>query len=195
MKEEYLMTGKFEPTNQPFAVAKIAGIEMCDAYNQEYNTNFLIIIPASLYGPDDNYDMINSHIIPTLIKKCHEAKLNNENSVNLPGSKERVREMIYVDDAADACLFLMENYDSSEPVNAGIGESYTIKKIAETIKNIVRYEGDILYDETKSSGMMSKVLDSSRINSLGWKANTPLEEGLKKSYEWFVDNYEFNKKV
>jgi len=190
MKEEFLMTGKFEPTNQPFAIAKMAGIEMCDAYNSEYNTNFITIIPASLYGPGDNYDMVNSHIIPTLIRKCHEAKLDGKDSINLLGSKDRIREMIYVDDTANACLFLMENYESSKPINAGTGKGHTISEIAEKVKDAVGFKGKILFEDDQPSGMMCKILDSSKINSLGWKSKINLEEGLEKSYKWFVENYE-----
>ena len=190
MREESLMSGKFESTNQPFAIAKMAGIEMCEAYNKEYNTNFITIIPASLYGPNDNYDMANSHIIPTLIRRCHEAKLDGKDSISISGSKNRVREMIYVDDAADACIFLMENYSSSEPINAGIGKGYSIEEIAEKVKKVVGFNGKVIFDEGKPSGMMQKTLDSSRINSLGFKSKIGLEEGLEKSYKWFTDNYE-----
>ena len=188
MKEEDLMTGKFEPTNQPFAVAKMAGMEMCKAYNFQYETNFITVIPASLYGPGDNYDLENAHMVSTLIKKCHEAKVKGEKEVKIPGSEERVREMMHIDDAADACLFLMNNYNSSEEINAGIGKGHTIREISDLVKKVVGFDGEIKFDKDKPTGMLKKVLDSERINRLGWSPQIEFEEGLQKTYGWYLDN-------
>ena len=188
MKEEYFLTGKLEPTNEAFAAAKIAGIEMCQAYNKQHNTNFISVIPASLFGENDDYDAMNSHFVPALIRKFHEAKKNNAKEVVLWGSVNPRRELMYADDFADAALFLMNNYDSSEPINVGDGEDRSIKEIAERIKRIVRFEGEIAFDASMPDGMMQKLLDSSKINSLGWKARTGIEEGIRNTYGWFVEN-------
>ena len=188
MKEEDLLTGKFEPTNQPFAVAKFSGVEMCQAYNFQHNTNFISVIPTSLYGPEDNYVLGESHIVPDLIRKCHEAKIKKLEKIIIPGSGKRQREMIYVDDAARACLFLMENYNSSEPINAGFGRDYTIEELAKKVKEVVGFEGRIEFDDSKPSGMMKKMLDSSKIEALGWKPQVNFEEGLKITYDWFLEN-------
>lgn len=188
MRETDLMTGKFEPTNQPFAVAKIAGIEMCTAFNQQYGAKFISLIPASLFGPGDNYDMVNSHIIPTLIKRSHDAKVQNQKSFQLPGSPDRRRELLYSGDLADACIFLMDNYDSPEPINVGVGKDHTIKEISDLVKEVTGYSGEVIFDTGKPSGMMRKLLNSSRIRSLGWHPKTSLEEGMILAYEWFMRN-------
>ena len=187
-KEEQILTGKLEPTNEPFAIAKIAGIKMCEAYNFQHKTNFISIIPASIYGPWDNYIDGESHIVPDLIKKLYNAKISGLKKIIISGNSKRKREMIYVDDVANACLFLMKNYSSSKPINAGYGEDFTVEEIAEKIKKIVGFEGEIEFDGSKPSGMIRKILGSSRITSLGWKPQINFEEGLKKSYSWFLNN-------
>ncbi len=188
MKEEYLLTGSLEPTNQPFAVAKIAGIEMCNAYNQQYGTDFIPVIPASLFGPNDNYDTINSHFIPSLIRRCHQAKIRTESSITLFGSGKPRREIIYADDMANACVFIMNRYNTRELINVGTGKDYTVRELAEKVKNIVGFSGEIIPDTSKPDGMAQKLLDTTKINALGWEQRVSLEEGLNKSYVWFCAN-------
>ncbi|MBI2046552.1 GDP-L-fucose synthase [Candidatus Pacearchaeota archaeon] len=190
MREEYLWTGRLEPTNKAFAAAKIAGIEMCLAYNKQHKTRFISVIPASLFGENDDYDAMNSHFVPALIRKFHEAKKNNSKEVVLWGTGNPRRELMHVDDFADAALFLMNNYDSSEPINVGTGEDRSIKEISEIVKKIVEFKGEIVFDKTNPDGMMQKLLDSSKINSLGWMPKTGIEEGIRKTYEWYVKENE-----
>ncbi|MDO9287287.1 MAG: GDP-L-fucose synthase [Thermodesulfovibrionales bacterium] len=187
MKEEYLLSGYLEPTNEPYAVAKIAGIRMCQSYNRQYGTNFISVMPTNLYGPNDNFDLMDSHVLPALIRKFHEAKVNDKPYVEVWGSGNPKREFLFVDDLADACLFLMENYDKKEIINIGTGEDVTVKELAETVKEVVGYGGEIRFDKTRPDGTPRKLLDVSRINSLGWKAKTPLREGIEKTYEWYKD--------
>lgn len=185
MKEEYLLSGYLEPTNEPYAVAKIAGIRMCQSYNKQYGTNFISVMPTNLYGINDNFDLMNSHVLPALIRKFHEAKVNDKPYVEVWGSGNSKREFLFVDDLADACLFLMGNYDKSEIINIGTGECITIRELAEMIKDITGYKGKLRFDSSKPDGMPHKVLDVSRINSLGWEAKTPLKAGIEKTYEWY----------
>mgnify|MGYP001603543566 CR=1 FL=1 len=166
IKESYLLSGYLEPTNQPFAVAKIAGVEMCQSYNKQYGTKFISVVPANSYGPRDKYDNLNSHLISALLLKFHEAKINNKNEVIIWGTGEPRREALYVDDLADACIFLMQKYDHSEIINVGTGEDRTIKEIAKIIKEITRFNGNLVFDTTKPDGMKRKLLDVSNINSL-----------------------------
>jgi len=187
MNEEDILTGRFEPTNQAYAIAKIAGMEMCRAYNSQYETRFITAIPASLYGPGDNFDMVNSHIVPTLIRRCHDAKIEGDVAVFLDGGKDRRRELVFVDDIAEASLFLMNNYESSEPLNIGTNKDHSIEEIAHAIKRIVGFEGDILFNESKPTGMKRKLMDSQKIQDLGWKHQIEFEEGLMESYQWFLD--------
>ncbi|MDP3111471.1 MAG: GDP-L-fucose synthase [Thermodesulfovibrionales bacterium] len=187
MKEEYLLSGYLEPTNEPYAVAKIAGIRMCQSYNRQYGTNFISVMPTNLYGSNDNFDLMDSHVLPALIRKFHEAKVNDKPYVEVWGSGNPKREFLFVDDLADACLFLMENYDKKEIINIGTGEDVTVKELAETVKEVVGYGGEIRFDKTRPDGTPRKLLDVSRINSLGWKAKTPLREGIEKTYEWYKD--------
>ncbi len=189
MKEEFLFSGLLEPTNQPYAIAKLAGMEMCKAYNSQFGTNFICTIPASLYGPGDNYGGFNSHIIPTLIMKCHDAKINKKNEINLSGSKDRMREMLYVDDLANGCLFLMKNYNDSNPINMGTGIDYSVAVLANSVKNEVGFKGNINFDQSHSEGMYRKFLDSSKINALGWKSKINFEEGLNLTYKDFLKIY------
>ncbi len=188
MKEEHLWTGLLEPTNQPYAVAKLAGIEMCQAYSFQHGADFISVIPASIYGPQDNYDLTHAHIIPTLITKCHEAKVRGEEEVKIPGSADRRREMLYADDMADACFFLMQHYDSSEVINIGTNKDHTVRELANLVKDVVGFEGEVLFETGKPTGMLLKFLDSKKITDLGWKAPTDIREGLEKAYQWFLEH-------
>jgi len=188
LKEEYLLTGELEVTNEAYAVAKIAGIRMCKHYNQQYGTNFISVMPTNLYGPGDNYDFETSHVMAALIRKFHEAKVNNESQVVVWGTGTPRREFMHVDDMADACVYLMENYDASdigEFVNIGVGEDLSIRELAELIKDIVEYKGEIVYDTTKPDGTPQKLLDVSRLHGLGWDARISLRDGIGQAYEWY----------
>src|SRR5829696_2542353 len=185
LKEEYLLTGPLEYTNEPYAIAKIAGIKMCDAYRSQYGCDFISAMPTNLYGPNDNYDLNNSHVLPALLRKFHEAKQNNEPFVVVWGSGKPKREFMHVDDLADACFFLMQNYDKTESVNIGSSEEVTIAELAQLIKKITGYEGELRHDSTKPDGVMRKLLDSSRLSDLGWKAKISLEDGIRTTYENF----------
>jgi GDP-L-fucose synthase len=189
MKEEYLLTGQLEPTNEPYAVAKIAGIKMCESYNRQFGTNYISVMPTNLYGINDNFDLENSHVLPALIRKFHEAKRDNHSEVVVWGSGNPRREFLYVDDLADACVFLMNNYDDSELINIGIGTDISIKDLTILIKEITGFKGEIVFDSTKPDGMFQKLLDVGKLNGLGWKAKTGLAEGIKATYEWYVGNY------
>ncbi|MBU0612144.1 GDP-L-fucose synthase [Patescibacteria group bacterium] len=188
IKEEYLMTGPLEPTNSPYAVAKIAGIEMCYAYNQQYGTCFIPVMPTNLYGPGDNFDLENSHVLPALMRKFHEAKMTGAQSVTVWGSGTPRREFLHVEDLADACLFLMNNYDGTELHNIGTGTDVTIKELAEIIAEAVGFSGNLVYDGSKPDGTPRKLLDVTKISQIGWKAHITLKEGIKKVYTWYVDN-------
>jgi len=188
IKEEYFMTGPLEPTNEAYAMAKIAGIVMCQSYNKQYGTNFISLMPTNLYGPNDNFDLDSSHVLPALIRKFHKAKIGNKKEVVLWGTGAPKREFLQVDDLADACVFLMKNYDSPEIVNVGIGEDMAIKNLAEMIKKIVGYDGKIIWDTSKPDGMPQKLLDVSKISALGWHDQIKLEDGIKETYEWFKKN-------
>ena len=182
LKEEYLLTGLLEPTNEPYAIAKIAGIKMCEAYRDQYGCNFISVMPTNLYGPNDNYDLHNSHVLPALLRKFIEAKNNGDNSVTLWGTGTPLREFLHVDDLASACLFLMKSYNEKEFLNIGVGEDISILDLAKLIKTIVGFEGDIVLDQSKPDGTPRKLMDVSMLNSLGWKANIDLYEGIKKVY-------------
>ncbi|MEW6386699.1 MAG: GDP-L-fucose synthase [Thermodesulfobacteriota bacterium] len=188
MKEEHLLSGKLEPTNEPYAVAKIAGLTMCQAYNRQYGTRFISAMPTNLYGPGDNFDLKNSHVIPALMRKCHLAKIRGEAAVTLWGTGAPRREFLYVDDLADACLFLMEHYESGEIINVGVGEEVTIQDLAQMIAEVVGFTGDLVFDPAYPDGTPRKLLDVSRITALGWRAQTPLREGLAATYAWFLDS-------
>lgn len=188
MKEEYLLGGHLEPTNEPYAVAKIAGIKMCQAYNRQYGTNFLSVMPTNLYGPNDNFDLKTSHVLPALIRKFHEAKIKGLSEVEIWGTGSPMREFLHVDDLADACLFLMKNYNKSEIINIGAGKDLTIKELAEIIACIVKFEGRLVFNSIKPDGMPKKLLDVSRLHSLGWMAKIGLEQGIAKTYKWYVEN-------
>ncbi|TDP81567.1 GDP-L-fucose synthase [Halanaerobium saccharolyticum] len=189
MKEEYLLTGKLEKTNEAYSIAKIAGLKMCGFYNKQYNTNFISAMPTNLYGPNDNFDLKTSHVLPALIRKFHEAKLNKDKEVVIWGTGKAKREFLHVDDLADALLFLMNNYNGEEFVNVGVGKDISILELAELIKDIVGYDGEIVNDLSKPDGTPRKLLDVTRLNDLGWEAQILLEEGIKDTYEWFKENY------
>jgi len=186
IKESYFMTGPLEPTNDAYAVAKIAGIKMCQSFNDQYNTNFISVIPTNLYGPNDNFNLNDSHVLPAMIRKFYEAKVGGDREVTMWGDGSPRREFLYVDDLADACVFLMEKYDSSEILNVGCGKDQMIKSLAKLVGRIVGYTGKILWDTSKPNGMMRKQLDISKLFSLGWKPKVILEDGIKTEYEWFL---------
>ncbi|MBL93364.1 MAG: GDP-fucose synthetase [Myxococcales bacterium] len=194
MKEEYLLTGPLEPTNEPYAVAKIAGINMCDSYNRQYGTNYVSVMPTNLYGPEDNFDLENSHVLPALIRKFHEAKINGAPSVEIWGSGQPRREFLYVDDMADACLFVMEQEGFQEMVNIGTGTDVTILELAQAIQEVVGFDGELTFDASKPDGVMKKLQDVSRLTSLGWTAPTDLKTGLALSYDWYLENEDRAKK-
>jgi GDP-L-fucose synthase len=186
MKEEYLLSGRLEPTNESYAVAKISGIKMCGAYNRQYGTNFVCAIPANTYGPNDNFNPETSHVIPALIRKFHEAKTKGSTSLEIWGTGNQRREFIYVGDVASASLFLMENYDKPDFINVGSGKDVTIKKLASVIKKVVGYRGGIIFNASKPDGIPRKLLDVSKLQTLGWNARTELDEGITKTYEWYI---------
>ncbi|QHW30863.1 GDP-L-fucose synthase [Paenibacillus rhizovicinus] len=188
LKEEYLLTGELEPTNQPYAIAKIAGITMCQSYNRQYGTKFISVMPTNMYGPNDNYDLKSSHVLPALIRKFHEAKEKNEPSVEVWGSGTPRREFLHADDLAEACLFLMEHYEDNDIVNVGVGEDIVIHELAELIKRIVGYEGEVRFNASIPDGTPRKLVDVAKINGLGWKAAISLEEGLQSAYLDFQNN-------
>jgi GDP-L-fucose synthase len=187
LKEEYLLTGLLEPTNEPYAIAKITGIKLCEAYRDQYGCNFIAAMPTNLYGPGDNYHLENSHVIPALIKKFHEAKQNKSAVVEIWGTGSPLREFMYADDMADACVFLMKQYDDKLFINIGTGEEVTIKDLALMIKAVVDFEGDIQFDTTRPDGTPRKLMDSSRLHNMGWKHAVSLKEGLKRTYPFFLE--------
>jgi len=189
MKEEFFLDGKLEPTNEPYAVAKIAGIKMCQSYNRQYGTQFIALMPTNLYGPGDNFDLQDSHVVPALIRKFHEAKANGEKTVIVWGSGTPRREFLFVDDLADACLFLMEWYNEDEMINVGVGTDQTIKELAQLIGEVVGFKGELAFDLSQPDGTPRKLLDVARINQLGWRARTSLREGLEKTYSWFLNSH------
>lgn len=188
IKEEYLLSGYLEPTNEAYAIAKISGIELCKFYREQYGCDFISVMPTNLYGPNDNFHLENSHVLPALIRKFHEAKINNYDKVVVWGTGKARREFLYVDDLAEACIFLMKEYSGETHLNIGTGMDLEIKELAEIIKNIVNYKGEIVYDFLKPDGTPQKLLDVSKINKIGWKAKTDLLDGITKTYQWYVNN-------
>lgn len=186
LKEEYLLTGLLEPTNEPYAIAKIAGIKLCEAYRDQYGCNFIAAMPTNLYGQGDNYHLQNSHVIPALLRKFHEAKVNKADHVEIWGTGSPFREFMYVDDVADACFFLMEKYDDKLFVNAGTGVEVTIRDLASVVKEVTAFEGEIRFDSSKPDGTPRKLMDSSLIHAMGWKHKTSLKDGLKLAYQHFL---------
>jgi len=183
LKEEYLLTGELEPTNEPYAIAKIAGIKMCDAYRAQYGCNFISVMPTNLYGPNDNYDLKNSHVLPALIRKFHEAKVNNHSSVEIWGTGAPRREFMHVDDLAEACFFLMNHYNEPGFINIGVGEDISISDLAQLIRKITGFQGQLKFDTSKPDGTPRKLMDVSRLNNLGFKAKITLQEGVRSVYE------------
>jgi len=189
LKEEYLLTGELEPTNEPYAIAKIAGIKMCESYRDQYGSNFISAMPTNLYGPNDNYDLNNSHVLPALIRKFHEAKKNGASEVIIWGTGSPMREFLHVDDLADACFYLLKNYDGKELVNVGCGEDISIKDLALIIKEIVGFEGELKFDTSKPDGTPRKLMDVSKLKSIGWEPSISLKKGIQSTYELFKDSY------
>ena len=189
IKESYLLSDYLEPTNEPYAIAKIAGIKMCQAYNRQYGTQFISVMPTNLYGIHDNFHPQNSHVIPGLINRFHETKLSGKEKVTVWGSGNALREFLYVDDLAEACHFLMNYYSESEPINVGVGKDISIKSLAQIIKDVVGHPVELVFDPNQPDGTPRKVLDVGRINSLGWIARTPLPEGIATVYDWYVKSH------
>lgn len=183
LREDYLLTGPLEPTNEPYAIAKIAGIKMCDAYRDQYGCNFISVMPTNLYGPNDNYDLNTSHVLPALLRKFHEAKENGNAEVIVWGTGNPRREFLHADDLADACYFLMQNYDEPGFINIGVGEDISISELTELIKSIVGFTGKVVYDTTKPDGTPRKLMDVSKLNTLGWSASIPLLKGIEEVYQ------------
>lgn len=183
LKEEYLLTGPLEPTNEPYAIAKIAGLKMCEAYRSQYGSNFITVMPTNLYGPNDNYDLNNSHVLPAMLRKFHEARERGDASVTLWGTGSPRREFLHADDLADACFFLMQQYEAGEPVNIGVGDDITIKELAGLIQRITGFTGTINWDTSKPDGTPRKLMDVSRLTKAGWKARITLEDGIKQVYK------------
>ena len=190
IKEEYLLTGALENTNEPYAIAKIAGIKLCETFREQYGCNFISVMPANLYGFNDNYHPENSHVLPALIRRFHEAKVNGSGEVVIWGSGTPRREFLFADDLAEACLFLMEKYNEKEIVNIGSGEDLSIKELAELIKEVTGFSGDLVFDNTKPDGTPRKLLDVSKINKLGWHYKTALKDGMKIAYRDFLSKQE-----
>jgi GDP-L-fucose synthase len=188
LKEEYLLTGALEPTNDAYAVAKIAGIQMCKAYNKQFGMRAISLMPTNLYGPNDNFDLQGSHVLPALMRKFHEAKAASQPSVVVWGSGSPRREFLHVDDLADACVHLMRTYESPELVNVGVGDDVTIRELAETIRDIVGFTGDLTWDTSKPDGTPRKLLDVSRLAALGWKAKIGLRDGIEQTYRWYRES-------
>jgi GDP-L-fucose synthase len=183
LKEDYLLSGQLESTNEPYAIAKIAGLKMCEAYRDQYGCNYISVMPTNLYGPNDNYDPENSHVLPALIRKFHEAAKRNQPSVTVWGTGKVLREFLHTDDLADACVYLMNHYNEKEFVNVGVGKDISIKELANLVKKITGFRGDIIFDHEKPDGTPRKLMDTSRINALGWKASVALEEGIRSVYD------------
>lgn len=189
LKEEYLLTGLLEPTNEPYAIAKIAGIKMCDAYRDQYGANFISVMPTNLYGPHDNYDLNHSHVLPAMLRKFITAKKNHDQEVVIWGTGTPLREFLYADDLANACVYLMQHYDQPGIVNVGIGQDISILELAQLVKKIVGFEGAIVLDPSKPDGTPRKLMDVSKLHALGWKATVSLEEGIKRVYQEVIDKF------
>lgn len=186
IKEEYLLTGPLEKTNEAYALAKISGLKMCQYFNQQYGTNYISVMPTNLYGPNDNFDLENSHVLPALMRKIHEAKVEEKPYVEVWGSGKPLREFLHVDDMADACVFLMETYEGNEFFNVGTGQDVSIRELAELIKEAVGYEGELRFDSTKPDGTPRKLLDVSQLEEAGWKYRVDLRDGVMSTYEWYI---------
>jgi len=195
MKEEYLLDGKVEPTNEGYAIAKIAGMKLCEMYNKQYGTDYISVMPCNLYGYNDNFDRKRSHVVAATIRKFHEAKINNAQEVIIWGSGNARRELLFTDDMADACIYLLENYSGNDFFNVGMGTDVSITELSEMVADIVGYKGKMVYDTSKPDGMPQKLMDCSKLEKAGWKYKTSLREGLEKTYRWYLDNYDkFNER-
>lgn len=190
MKEEYLLDGKVEPTNEGYAIAKIAGMKLCEMYNRQYGTDYISIMPCNLYGIGDSFDPVRSHVVAATIRKFHEAKINNQPTVTIWGTGNARRELLFTDDMADACVYLMESYSGNDFFNVGMGTDVSITELSLMVKDIVGYEGELVYDTSKPDGMPQKLMDCSKLAERGWAYKTSLEEGLRKTYQWYLDNYD-----
>ena len=190
IKEEYLLTGALEETNEAYAVAKIAGLEMCKFFKRQYGDNFISCMPTNLYGPNDNFDLQSSHVLPALIRKFHEAKVNHQPTVEVWGTGTPLREFIYVDDMADACIFLMEYYDGEQHVNIGTGEEVSIRQLAETVKEVVGFEGELIFNTNMPDGTPRKLTTVDKLHALGWKHKVSLKDGIQLAYDWYLQNNE-----
>lgn len=190
IKEEYLLTGALEETNEAYAVAKIAGLEMCKFFKRQYGDNFISCMPTNLYGPNDNFDLQSSHVLPALIRKFHEAKVNHQPTVEVWGTGTPLREFIYVDDMADACIFLIENYDGEQHVNIGTGEEVSIRQLAETVKEVVGFEGELSFNTNMPDGTPRKLTTVDKLHALGWKHKVSLKDGIQLAYDWYLQNNE-----
>ncbi|MEY3297417.1 MAG: hypothetical protein RLZZ597_677 [Cyanobacteriota bacterium] len=190
MKEEHLLTGFLEPTNEPYAIAKIAGLKLCENYCRQYGVNFISAMPTNLYGINDNFNLANSHVLPALMRKFHEAKIQNQPTVTVWGTGTPLREFLYVDDLANALVFLMNTYDQVEFINVGTGQEVSIKELALTIQAVVGYEGDLVFDASKPDGTPRKLMDVSRLTAAGWQAKTDLKTGIEQTYAWFLNHYD-----
>ena len=188
IREDALLTGMLEPTNEAYALAKIAGIKLCQSYRRQYGCDFISAMPTHLYGPNDNFDLTSSHVLPALMRKFHDAKLEGRTAVEIWGSGTPRREFLHVDDLADCCAFLMDNYDGEEHINVGTGEDLTIRALAELVRDVVYPSAELVFDATKPDGTPRKLLDVSKLNDLGWHASTPLAEGIATTYQWFLDH-------
>jgi GDP-L-fucose synthase len=188
MPESALLAGPLEPTNEWYAIAKIAGIKLCQAYRKQHGAHFIAAMPTNLYGPNDNFDLVSSHVVGALVVKIHRAKMTGAKTVEIWGTGTPRREFLHVDDCADACAFLLENYDGAEIVNIGVGEDLTIRHFAETLAKVIGWTGEFVYDRSKPDGTPRKLVDTTKINGLGWRARTPLENGLARTYAWFLAN-------
>jgi GDP-L-fucose synthase len=188
MKEEHLLTGLLEPTNEPYAIAKIAGIKLCEAYRRQYGANFISAMPTNLYGPNDNFDLTQSHVLPALIRRFHDAKVEGRREIEIWGTGNPRREFLHADDLADACVFLMNNYDELGHINVGTGEDLSIRELAETLRNVIHPSATLRFDTSKPDGPPRKLLDVSRLHALGWKHRISLDEGVASTYRWFLDH-------
>lgn len=188
IKEEYLLTSELEPTNEAYALAKIAGLKMCTYYKKQYGANFISIMPTNLYGPGDNFDLENSHVLPALLRKMHEAKMSHASTVEIWGTGKALREFLYVEDMADASVFVMENYDDNAWLNVGTGQEVSIKELADTIKQVIGFEGELVFNTDKPDGTPRKLLDVSKLEIAGWKYQVALKEGIEKTYNWYLQN-------
>ena len=190
LKEEYLLTSSLEPTNEAYAIAKIAGLKMCEFYNRQYGARFISVMPTNLYGPGDNFDLETSHVLPAMIRKFHKAKARGDDSVTLWGTGTPRRELLHVDDLADACVFLLERYEDAGFLNIGVGEDVTIRELAELVRRVVGFDGNMFWDSAKPDGTPQKLLDVSKLKALGWSASTSLEAGIANTYGWYLEHVE-----